>query len=64
MLKLNLEGLINWVEVKKVSGSFYSDDRVIAKRVRVDKGEVTKIDGEIKKDDTFTINNEEDYEFK
>lgn len=63
MLKLNLEGLINWGKNKKVTGSFFTDDRVLAKKVRIENGIVTDIYGDIKEDDVFTINKPEEYEF-
>lgn len=62
MLKLNLEGLINWGKTKKVTGSFFTDDRVLAKKVRIENGIVTDIYGDIKEDDVFTINKPEEYE--
>ncbi|PKI11021.1 hypothetical protein CW747_02465 [Staphylococcus shinii] len=66
--QLNLPQLIEWGFENYVTGAIFSNDRVEAKRIRFEIGILVSIHGDMNKQDTFTVEVEEeiteDTEFK
>lgn len=58
--QLNLPQLIEWGFENCVTGNIYSNDRFEAKKIRFEVGVVTSMYGDIHKDDTFTVEVEEE----
>lgn len=57
--QLNLPQLIEWAFENDVTGSFFSNNRIDAKRIRFEVGVITSMHGDMHKDDTFTVEVEE-----
>lgn len=58
--QLNLPQLIEWGFENDVTGAMFSDDRVEAKRIRFEVGILVSIHGDMNKEDTFTVEVEEE----
>lgn len=58
--QLNLPQLIEWGFENSVTGNIYSDNRVEAKKITFEVGVVTSMYGDIHKDDTFSVEVEEE----
>lgn len=58
-VEMNLPEFIAWAVDNHVTGSFYADDRVSAKRIRFEFGRIVTSHGELRSHDTFTVEIEE-----
>lgn len=57
---MNLPQLVAWGFENDVTGAMFSDDRVEAKRIRFEVGILVSIHGDMNKNDTFTLEIEEE----
>ena len=57
--QLNLPQFIAWAVDNHITGSFYANNRVNAKRIRFEFGRIVSSHGELRSHDTFTVEVEE-----
>ena len=57
--QLNLPQFIAWAVDNHITGSFYANNRVNAKRIRFEFGRIVSSQGELRSHDTFTVEVEE-----
>ena len=58
--EMNLPQLIAWAVDNHITGSFYANNRVNAKRIRFEFGRIVSSHGELRSHDTFTVEFEEE----
>ena len=58
--QLNLPQFIAWAVDNHITGSFYANNRVNAKRIRFEFGRIVSSHGELRSYDTFTVEVEEE----
>ena len=56
---MNLPQFIAWAVDNHITGSFYANNRVNAKRIRFEFGRIVSSHGELRSHDTFTVEVEE-----
>lgn len=59
-VEMNLPELIEWGFENDITGTMFSGDRVEAKKIRFEVGIIVKMFGDLCKDDTFTVEVEEE----
>ena len=57
--EMNLPQFIAWAVDNHITGSFYANNRVNAKRIRFEFGRIVSSHGELRSHDTFTVEVEE-----
>ena len=57
--EMNLPQFIAWAVDNHITGSFYANNRVNAKRIRFEFGRLVSSHGELRSHDTFTVEVEE-----
>ena len=57
--EMNLPQFISWAVDNHITGSFYANNRVNAKRIRFEFGRIVSSHGELRSHDTFTVEVEE-----
>ena len=57
--EMNLPQFIAWAVDNHITGSFYANNRVNAKRIRFEFGGIVSSHGELRSHDTFTVEVEE-----
>ena len=57
--EMNLPEFIAWAVDNHITGSFYANNRVNAKRIRFEFGRIVSSHGELRSHDTFTVEVEE-----
>ena len=58
--EMNLPQFIAWAVDNHITGSFYANNRVNAKRIRFEFGGIVSSHGELRSHDTFTVEVEEE----
>ena len=58
-VEMNLPQFIAWAVDNHITGSFYANNRVNAKRIRFEFGRIVSSHGELRSHDTFTVEVEE-----
>ena len=58
--EMNLPQFIAWAVDNHITGSFYANNRVNAKRIRFEFGRIVSSHGELRSHDTFTVEVEEE----
>ena len=58
-VEMNLPQFIAWAVDNHITGSFYANNRVNAKRIRFEFGRIVSSQGELRSHDTFTVEVEE-----
>ena len=58
--EMNLPQFIAWAVDNHITGSFYANNRVNAKRIRFEFGRIVSSHGELRSYDTFTVEVEEE----
>ena len=58
--EMNLPQFIAWAVDNHITGSFYANNRVNAKRIRFEFGRIVSSHGELRSHDTFTVEIEEE----
>lgn len=58
-VEMNLPKFIAWAIDNNVTGSFYANNRVYAKRIRFEFGRIVSTQGELGSNETFTVEVEE-----
>ena len=58
-VEMNLPQLIEWAWDNHITGSFYANNRVNAKKIRFEFGRIVSSQGELRSHDTFTVEVEE-----
>ena len=58
--QVNLPQFIAWAVDNHITGSFYANNRVNAKRIRFEFGGIVSSHGELRSHDTFTVEVEEE----
>ena len=59
-VEMNLPQFIAWAVDNHITGSFYANNRVNAKRIRFEFGGIVSSHGELRSHDTFTVEVEEE----
>ena len=59
-VEMNLPQFIAWAVDNHITGSFYANNRVNAKRIRFEFGGIVSSHGELRSYDTFTVEVEEE----
>ena len=59
-VEMNLPEFIAWAVDNHITGSFYANNRVNAKRIRFEFGGIVSSHGELRSHDTFTVEVEEE----
>ena len=59
-VEINLPQFIAWAVDNHITGSFYANNRVNAKRIRFEFGGIVSSHGELRSYDTFTVEVEEE----
>ena len=59
-VEMNLPQFIAWAVDNHITGSFYANNRVNAKRIRFEFGRIVSSHGELRSHDTFTVEVEEE----
>ena len=59
-VEMNLPQFIAWAVDNHITGSFYANNRVNAKRIRFEFGRIVSSHGELRSYDTFTVEVEEE----
>ena len=54
-VEINLPQFIAWAVDNHITGSFYANNRVNAKRIRFEFGRIVSSHGELRSHDTFTV---------
>ena len=54
-VEMNLPQFIAWAVDNHITGSFYANNRVNAKRIRFEFGRIVSSHGELRSHDTFTV---------
>ena len=57
--EMNLPQFIAWAVDNHITGSFYANNRVNAKKIRFEFGRIVSSQGELRSHDTFTVEVEE-----
>ena len=57
--EMNLPQFVAWAVDNHITGSFYANNRVNAKRIRFEFGRIVSSHGELRSHDTFTVEVEE-----
>ena len=57
--EMNLPQFISWAVDNHITGSFYANNRVNAKKIRFEFGRIVSSQGELRSHDTFTVEVEE-----
>ena len=57
--EMNLPQFISWAVDNHITGSFYANNRVNAKRIRFEFGRIVSSHGDLRSHDTFTVEVEE-----
>ena len=57
--EMNLPEFIAWAVDNHITGSFYANNRVNAKKIRFEFGRIVSSQGELRSHDTFTVEVEE-----
>ena len=58
-VEMNLPQFIAWAVDNHITGSFYANNRVNAKKIRFEFGRIVSSQGELRSHDTFTVEVEE-----
>src|SRR5699024_343776 len=58
--EMNLPQFIAWAVDNHITGSFYANNRVNAKRIRFEFGRIVSSHGDLRSHDTFTVITEEE----
>ena len=58
-VEMNLPQFIAWAVDNHITGSFYANNRVNAKRIRFEFGRIVSSHGDLRSHDTFTVEVEE-----
>ena len=58
-VEMNLPQFISWAVDNHITGSFYANNRVNAKKIRFEFGRIVSSQGELRSHDTFTVEVEE-----
>ena len=59
-VEMNLPQFIAWAVDNHITGSFYANNRVNAKRIRFEFGRIVSSHGELRSHETFTVEVEEE----
>lgn len=59
-VEMNLPQFIAWAVDNHITGSFYANNRVNAKKIRFEFGRIVSSQGELRSHDTFTVEVEEE----